>query len=952
MSIIYTDSGPVAGGQDAGQQSSPPKSSTQYLYFDVDTGVTTIAPDEGAYYSGKGKVVAVSSGGGGPSGASSSINAITSNSAAVNNAIQTGNIVTIRDGSITGRIGANAYYNPGEQRIYDPAADRVISTIASQNPGMDASGIAALTRYQDAVMPVDEQYVAAYLSAKNPPKEMMDYGSFGHSAKAMFTPLAGEPLAYVPKDDTGVYRVLGDSGRGDRVFYQGKDVTGKIIVPSMLSAPPRTKTWMADGSPVPESRQPEMGATERMYRQAEAHNIFRDVPFFGPAGTTMLAGAEGASYRLMGGQESVPTVENIAVGGAALFAGGYGIGQLAAPIILYGGAGALPVAATAVKVGAATTGFDIAYRATGEGLAAVGERRLPSLENMHLEAAFTPERIGTNIVLGAALAGPSQTIFLKAGAAGFPLAGQVILSSGAAGASFALANEAASGQPGKDFGKAAVTGGALGAAFGLAGMQLQKKGIRPVFEEEAYYTAREGQPPAYEIRGWKAGVEYVSPKGGGMKFIGVNPSIGAPAGGAGTVITPTGVVETRKIANSNLEKAYLGESKAYFDRGNRIDPARLESNIEQVMGVNSRDFVAKTGKAGLVIGGSTVEKAIGDFSSQPGARGLGKSDIDVVGYGTSRAQIDAYAKSMYGKAVRGETPLQYKGYPVTVEKYSISAYGKNVDVSVINPMAVQPIPPTPLGSFMESFTFTKTRTPSGQTVTTYSPQQQIASKFMTLGSMDGKVTTFEQGKSKYLADTNAIVRSATGKPLGGITPNEPATAATVASALSIAPIGSRAPSSSMSSVSPLLKSIMGSKSSDYSGMASVPSPSRAPSPSSQPSSRGSSAPRIGSPIFRVSSPPSAPPSSPPSGGSSGSSSDSSASSSSPPASPAPIASGGAATPLGPLMLPFLPRTSDTPGGQGKTGKGQSGAYVRDLFSGLRRVELAPKKGRKGLRSFL
>jgi len=574
-------------------------------------------------------------------------------------------------------------------------------------------------------------------------------------------------------------------------------------------------------------------AEEALVRQARQENIFRDVPILGEAFTTGIAGMKMTQYELgkftgqtwqygtdysatkISMQEPLALQAPIYLGSGAVTAWmvGYGIGSGAA--LGYTAVSAGPALSTAaVNIGSAYgrqivtgMGYQAAFktaipayqlasgeisreRTSGELYQKVditadysGSDIGVALHRANYGEIFTPENIG-KLALFAPAAGQLGITTTTSMAAGGSSAFVSQVAGGAvSGGAFGMALGATEKGDIKPIPTYTAIGAGIGATMAGANWYLETKGIKPVAEStKVKIVDPEGNVRTYRS-GWKLGWE-TSPKGGEPPtFKGVAYASKTIPLQQGEVVQPVGVYEAYRYTPALVTKAsgsrysvYSAENKAYFDEKIEVDPNRYKANIRTVMGGHTENILAADVKYGATGGGSTVEKALTGFRNTPtGGRGFTTtSDIDRTFVNKQVSDVYGWAKEAGAyKVVPSPTPLTEPGYAQSASKYT--AYfkgGKTADITLMSPTPFDAPAATPLGQYMKTYTFTKL--PEGQIV--YSPQQQIASKFMTIGTdITGQITTIEPSKGKYIQDINVILQAVGGKPIPTPTQHGPMT---------------------------------------------------------------------------------------------------------------------------------------------------------------------------------
>jgi hypothetical protein len=292
-----------------------------------------------------------------------------------------------------------------------------------------------------------------------------------------------------------------------------------------------------------------------------------------------------------------------------------------------------------------------------------------------------------------------------------------------------------------------------------------------------------------QITGYKVGVERIVTTGKNIgtpefygaaatkegAYIGTGQSLKVVAGkmpyASAYISQPTGVTETMLYASPALKEQYRVAGKLYFQQKG-LQPETFQESLDRTAGKES-DIVSKAiSQSGGTVGGSTVERSIiapsgKSLAYTEGTRYYGNpvaKDIDVVYYQNVPTGPQKLAKGVGGEAIQKPLPISYAGYPADAFKYEITSKGGvKFDVTVISPTIAGPKPVGMFGEFGMSYT-TSSLEAGGRGLTTYSPQQQIASKTMTLASSGFGVVPLEAGKEKYLQDIAGFAKAVGERP--------------------------------------------------------------------------------------------------------------------------------------------------------------------------------------------
>ena len=1025
----------AGGGSPASSSNSSSGGGTQYIYY-VDPGggaaptIVTAGSDR-EVMDGGGKLLAISMGGG-SSGASSAMSSVFTNKEQFASAQRSGNVIIMGPtGEITGYQKADAYVDPRSGRIYDPAADRVLSTLARQNPNATPEQLAAYTQMSGSgVMPVSTEYAAAYMAGKQermrepvamsrsgssstvmdgmPSMDMADYKAAGLENKpaektdTAFYSLIGR-MGKVPEKlsetemakqaslkDNGLYMVVNRDAETGVVGYtglyaRGQDITKKVGSTLTVTSSPSDEQITPAGPYARKQNPWQQGSIEaQITARVRDKAPFKGVPVLGEASVALMSGLEQLEYgmyhpdmpRTMKGglllqSPELSSAEYVAGGTAAGFLAGEAIGYTGGalttglssgmPLTQAAAVGAKNLQEVALASGKnilAMEAFGAGLKVAGEGVSSISQSRPFDIGKAHLEELVQPNYVVETWAYSTGGAVNTPRVFTNLGImSGSKFITQTVTGA-ASGMQFGIAAGATSKAAEKPIAGYAASGGVLGGAFGAAGWALESRGIKPVFEETRVFIKEQGSPVVdARITGWKAGFELTNTKTGIPKWRGIawSADVQVPEG---SVAQPKGVYELIRYKElfsvkegPSAKEMYSGVAQDYFS-GAEIDRKAFDANIEATTGGRGKFLQEKIRDAGGVIGGRTVESAIeipktGLLGKQPAARTAPSSDVDVMFPFSDSAKYDL-AKNIGGTVVVKEAPLTYKGFPVTTGKAEITWPGGKIDVTEIRPGPFEPPAPTPLGSYMSSYSFSKT----GESIT-YSPQQQIASKAMTLGFMGGKIAPMEAGKEKYLSDVSAMLQASGRKGL----PLAQGTVAPVASGYVTVPVSPAPPSAwKPIGLSPQTSAMSQSPASRPVSLPSMSSFSMLSSPGSR--SRSSmSFSSFSSPLSPSESKPPSPPSSP-------SVSSSFSSPSSPPSSSSQSSTSSSSISLalnamgGPFAFPIAtipPFGTEAGKRHSGAGKGGAGARVRDLFSAFSKSEhrpviKAPKEKKGGLKS--
>lgn len=507
-------------------------------------------------------------------------------------------------------------------------------------------------------------------------------------------------------------------------------------------------------------------------RKARETSPFTFIPFIGESAATLKAGLEMRSLEMYGDQlkyrsilvdkpgggkmavrqlipeSRLPSLEYAAAGYVGTASYAYGATSIAGASLVG------DITPVALKIGgqaASGTAFRAVLSGSLEGIGAITEGRDFRVES--ITSAFEPRD-----VVGTALLGPASSLagskaFFGLGSMGVKAFPQQVAAGAASGATFGI-SIASSSQERKDIAGSAAMGAVLGGAFAGAGYLTEKAGYHPVAETTRVNIVDKGAVEQ-KITGFKLGIERINPKSGELTWFGkaYARDIVVPKG---AVVQPTGVFETFRYA-PELVPQYKAAGLLFYGKS-FIDTAAFENNIAKSFGKDSNKVLEAIRIQGGVIGGGTVEKALADargaYSSSQYSRGVSGKDVDDVFY-YNEAAPGRLAKSLGTTAKVKEMPLAVKGYPQTATKYEIPYKGKTLDVTVMYPSFFDPRAATPIGQLATAYSFQKT----GQSVT-YSPQQQIATKGMTIGVAGGKIAPIEKGKEKYLSDIKVFMDKA------------------------------------------------------------------------------------------------------------------------------------------------------------------------------------------------
>jgi len=595
--------------------------------------------------------------------------------------------------------------------------------------------------------------------------------------------LGGNQQTVQTSDNTNKVQTSGSSkSRGWKYIFTGRpslvetakdetnidqDATTSVLVPTDEPPPTSAGEWFK-----------RKGESEYLEQQKK---IWGDIPIiseWGAYGTTQLyvgtkeflAGVEQAitgkpaqfygdtftqartteDLMITGGQRVIGT-------GAGAFTTGAGVGTIAfGGVAATGvfGAGAKVIGEnaliTAAKVG---TQFYIADVGLTVGMNSIDFEKGTIDVGKGLEAGskkLNIETYGKDVILGGGLAAATtgiNTNILKRGHGVITTSTLIGASSGAIAGSTIAFYEKDVERTGMYAGAGAVIGGSIGAAGGY----LESKGIKPVvnFLETRDVNVKTGTVKD-TFRGIKIGYEQVNPKTGEFAFKGIKYSWNNKIG-SDTVAIPKGIAETQLYTGSHYQKAVKGLIKEYY--AGKIDQVKLDKSLTQALKGDKEVIMAGAKKSGGVFGGSTVERAIGDLSTtNPRFADKPPGDVDLVFH--SIGDFTKFTKTLPSGSKITETKLGLDTPEgIFTKKYEIiTPKGAKLDVSVMGTSAFMPKAPSPLSQHIGIGTFSKL---GGKT--TYSAQQQVASKFMTVGSSArGQVKVIEPGKEKYISDISAF----------------------------------------------------------------------------------------------------------------------------------------------------------------------------------------------------
>lgn len=452
---------------------------------------------------------------------------------------------------------------------------------------------------------------------------------------------------------------------------------------------------------------------------------------------------------------------------------GLGLGTLAGGGIAYGTMGAVGkevaknVGLNALKTGATFTGFSVALSPFDidifGGKIGVKENWSSAMAN-----ELTLEKFGRNVIIGTGLGTASTiyspTIMKFTGSNVIKTSATLGATGGAlAGTTFSYYD----GNVDKSF-SYATTGALMGGTMGALGGYAETKGLKPVAQLSETREINKLTGKTHDsIRGVKIGLEKVNTKTGESKFWGVEVNKGAINVGTGggiktfgtnqvnlgtnEYLIPKGITEMKLYAGSDYESKFSNFVKDYF-KYNSINYEGVKKSLELAGKGDTQQIIFSVNKGKGVFGGSSVERTIGDRLNTNPTRTANVKDIDVIFH--SQKDFNKFVSELPKGSSVSEGNLGLKGIDaVYTNKYSISTpSGTHIDVSVVDLSLGMPKPPTPMSSYLGIGTFSK-----GGGITTYSAQQQLASKFMTIGvDSSGKVGVYESGKEKYLMDISAM----------------------------------------------------------------------------------------------------------------------------------------------------------------------------------------------------
>jgi hypothetical protein len=452
---------------------------------------------------------------------------------------------------------------------------------------------------------------------------------------------------------------------------------------------------------------------------------------------------------------------------------GVGIGPLAGGGIALGTMGAVGkevaknVGLNALKTGATFTGFSVALSPFDIDIFGM---KIGVKENWSSAMAneLTIEKFGRNIVIGTGL-GSASTIYsptiMKFTGSNLIKTGAVLGATGGAlaGTTFSYYD----GNVDKSF-SYATTGALIGGTMGALGGYAETQGLKPVAQLSETREINKLTGKTHDsIRGVKIGLEKVNTKTGESKFWGVEVNKGAVNIGTGggiktfgsnkvnlaqnEYLIPKGITEMKIYAGSDYESKFSPFVRDYF-KYNTINHEGVKKSLELAGKGDTQQIIFSVNKGKGVFGGSSVERTIGDRLNTNPTRTANVKDIDVIFH--SQKDFNKFVSELPKGSSVSEGNLGLKGIDaVYTNKYSISTpSGTHIDVSVVDLSLGMPKPPSPMSSYLGIGTFSK-----GGGITTYSAQQQLASKFMTIGvDSSGKVGVYESGKEKYLMDISAM----------------------------------------------------------------------------------------------------------------------------------------------------------------------------------------------------
>ena len=468
----------------------------------------------------------------------------------------------------------------------------------------------------------------------------------------------------------------------------------------------------------------------------------------------------------VGGFTTGMGIGTITTGGLAIVGGATGV---LTPAYVQAGTN---VAINVAKLGAATTAFDTGLNVGG---AALGGKDVGKA----FSESLSPERIARNTIIGAGVGAATVEIapeILTSGV-GFKTGQAAIgaFAGGVAGTTYALAEHKA--EQSIQYG---LTGATIGGAIGFTGAALEEKGIKPTLGivEQRRVDTKTGVATD-EFRGGKVGIEYVNPKTGEPSFWGV--AVTKEGGYIGTgakiqqyghfstntaakneVLIPKGIFELMSYGSSEYQAAFKNYAIEYYNVG-EVNQGVVKEQIENVAGSDAKGFITATRESGGVFGGSTVERGIGNkITLNPRFAAGSSKDVDVAFY--SVEDFETFRGMMPGGSTLKAGEVGIKGVEslYTQKHTGTLPSGGEVDISIMTPSLGYPKAPTPMSQFAGIFTFQK-----GSEFTTYSTQQQLGTKFMTVGyGSKGEVRPIEPTKTKYLYDIASMNSKSTQETQG------------------------------------------------------------------------------------------------------------------------------------------------------------------------------------------
>lgn len=493
-------------------------------------------------------------------------------------------------------------------------------------------------------------------------------------------------------------------------------------------------------------------------------------------------------------------VSRVTTTGLYAFGTGAGIGTIGGAGIGIASGGPLAVAGTnalmtSMKGGAILTGFE------GVGL---------MIQGKDFTEALTLENYASNVVLSAGIQTLSLPIATDISLQGYGLKTTKTLigatTGGIAGGIFSYKYH----EPEEGF-KYVGAGAVIGGAFGLADAVLEEKHIKLVAGTVETRTVNTKTGVATDnFRGIKIGFEHlkvtdevVEPRfygatitkegayiGTGTKLHGITyGKIDIPSN---EVVIPKGMLEmnlyggkgTYRMAFEDFTRDYFGYTEINHDivKGEIIRTAKGDADL----------LVSSAKKSGGVFGGSVVERGVGDkININPRFVKGASNDLDIVFYSDNSFKEFVKQTGVTLKPAKtGITSVEN----LFIDKFAgTTAAGTKLDITVIHPSIAMPKPPSPMSQYYSLGSFQKSNI-----MTTYSAQQQLGTKFMTVGAgTTGEIKLVEPSKTKYLYD----VASMGSKSLQETQQKANNYLQDVSSAVSIKTPSFKAPSGSISQIS-------------------------------------------------------------------------------------------------------------------------------------------------------